>query len=91
LQGLGDTAGVFGFNNADGKAPKASDVFRAMTFADAASVLIVIPVKDVMATVFDAPMPPVCGEYFLGIRLIRRSAIDTIGDFTGDLAGFFVD
>jgi len=62
-----------------------------MAFADTASVLIVIPVKDVMAIVFDAPMPYVCGEYFLGIGLIRCSAVNAIGDFTGDFAGFFVD
>jgi len=67
-------ADLFGFNNADGKAPETCDIFRAMAFADAASVLIVIPVKDVMATVFDAPMPPVCGEYFLGIGLPVRAA-----------------
>ena len=91
MQGPGDTAGFFGFNNADGKAPKASDVFRAMTFAYAASVFIIIPVKDVMATVFDTPMASVGEEYLLGIYLIRRSAIDTIGDFAGDVAGFFVD
>ncbi|MDY6823340.1 MAG: hypothetical protein SWH68_06005 [Thermodesulfobacteriota bacterium] len=67
---------------------KACDVLRAMAFADAASVLIKIPVKNVMATVFDGPMAPVGGEYFLRIGLIRCPTVDAIGDFTGDFAGF---
>ena len=80
-----------GFYNADGKSSKARDVFRAMAFADSASILIKIPVKNVMATVFDGPMAPVGGEYFLGIGLIRRSAVNAIGYFTGDFAGFIAD
>ena len=62
-----------------------------MSFADAASVFIEVPVKNVMATVFDGPMAPVGGEYFFGIGLIGCPAVDTIGDFKGDFAGFFLD
>ena len=36
-------------------------------------------------------MAPVGGEYFLGIGLIRRSAVNAIGYFTGDFAGFIAD
>lgn len=44
-----------------------------------------------MATVFDGPMSTVGGEYFFGFGLIGRPTVDAIGDFTGDLAGFFAD
>lgn len=62
-----------------------------MAFTDSASVLIKVPVKNVMATVFDGPMAPVGGEYFGGIGLVRRSAVNAIGYFTGDFAGFVAD
>lgn len=88
---MGDATDFFGFYNADGKAPETCDVFRTMSFADAAPVFIEVPIKNVMATVFDGPMAPVGGEYFFGISLIGRPAVDAIGDFTGYFSGFFVN
>lgn len=63
----------------------------SVPFAYATAVLIKIPVKDVMTTVFNTPMAPVCNEQCLGRCLFRRSAVDAIGDFTEDFPAFFID
>ena len=85
-----DTACSFGFDDTDGEASQAGDVFRAIASADAATVLIIVPVEDIMTAVFDAPVATVGSEHPLRIRLFRGPAGDAIGDFTGRFPGFFL-
>lgn len=59
-------AHTFGLNHTHGKAAQAGDVFRPVSFADPAAVLVEVPVDDVVAFVFDA-------------AVIRRVAKDEIG------------
>ena len=71
-----------GLEDAHGKATQSGDVFRAEASSDAAAVLIVVPVDDVM-NAFNAPMAPVDGEYALGeascgVRLVIPSAISWV-------------
>jgi hypothetical protein len=51
-----------GLDPSDGKTSEARDVFRAMAGADAAAVFIEIPVQDIVAAVFDAPVAAIDGE-----------------------------
>jgi len=52
---LSDTFYTFGFDDADGEAPEAGHIFRTVADAYPASVLIIVPVDDVV-TALDAPM-----------------------------------
>jgi len=56
---LGDVGYALGLDHADGEAAQAGDVFGAVTGADAAAVLVIVPIEDVVAAIFDAPMPSV--------------------------------
>ena len=87
---LGDTANPFGFDEADGESAESSDVFGAVSGADAAAVLVIVPIDDVMATVFDTPVAAVGSEEALGVGLPGCFAGDAVGGFTGVSAGFFV-
>ena len=57
-------------HDSNGKASQASNVFRAMSSSHATTVLIMIPVNDVMAAVFDAPVTTVSGENALRVGLL---------------------
>ena len=70
---MSDATYVFGFDDADGKTPKACHVFRAVTFAYPTAVFIIVPVDDVV-TALDAPMKPVGTQNTLGVGLLRSSA-----------------
>lgn len=87
---LCDAAYAFGFNNSNGESAESCDVFRTVASAYAASIFIIVPIKDVVAAVFDTPMAAVGGENALWVGLLRGSAGDAIGEFTGAFAGFFV-
>jgi hypothetical protein len=87
---LSDTANPFGFDEADGESAESSDVFRAMASAYAAAVLVIVPIDDVMATVFDTPVATVGSEDALGVGLLGGSTGDAVGGFTGVLAVFFI-
>lgn len=87
---MGDAADTFGFDEANGEAPQSGDVFRAVAGAYAASVFVKVPIYDVMTAVFDGPVAAVGGKDALGVGLLRSSAGDAIGDFTGVFAGFFL-
>ena len=50
-----------------------------MAGADAAAVLVIVPVEDIVATVFDGPVPPVDLQYLLGVGLFRGLAGDAVG------------
>ena len=62
-----------------------------MAGADAAAVLAIVPVEDVVATVFDGPMPPVDLQDLLGTGLFRGAAGDAVGCLMGASAGLLVD
>jgi hypothetical protein len=61
-----------------------------MASAYAAAVFVIVPIDNVMAAVFDAPVAAVGGKNALGVGLLRGSAGDTIGDFTGVFTAFFI-
>jgi len=88
---LCNAAHAFGFDEADGKASKSGDVFRAIAGADAAAVFIEIPVQDVVAAVLDGPVAAIDGEELLGVCFLRLSTGDAVGDVVGDLAGLFLN
>ena len=56
---LSDAAHALGLDQTDGEAAQAGHVFRAIAGTDAAAVLVVVPVQDVVAAVFDGPVAPV--------------------------------
>lgn len=62
-----------------------------MSFLDAAAVFVVIPVDDVVATVFDSPVAAVILEYLCGCCLLFGFAGDAIGKFATTFSAFFVD
>jgi len=61
-----------------------------MASAYAAAVFVIVPIDNVMATVFDAPVAAVGGKNALSVGLLRSSAGDAIGDFTGVFTAFFI-
>ena len=77
---LGDAAHALGLDQTDGEAAQPGDVLRAVAGADAAAVLVVVPIEDVVAAVFDGPVAPVDFEQTAGIGLCRRAAGDAVGD-----------
>jgi len=87
---LGDTARAFGFDDADGETTQPGHIFRTMSRTNAAAVFVIVPTDNVVATVFNTPVAPVGCKNALGVGLLRGSAGDAVGDFTGVLAVFFV-
>jgi hypothetical protein len=61
-----------------------------MAGANAASVLIVVPIDYVMTAVFNAPVAAIGLKDFLRIGLLRSLTGDAVSDFTRELSGFFV-
>ena len=88
---LSDVFGALGLDQPDGKATQAGDVLGAMPCADTAAVLVIVPIEDIMAAVFDGPVATVDLEKALGVGLLRGAAGDAIGNLAGGLAGLFVD
>jgi hypothetical protein len=88
---LGDALHALGLNYADGEAAQAGDVLGAVAGADAAAVLVVVPIEDVVAAVFDGPVATVDFEQALSIGLLGRSTGDAVGEIVGRFAGLFVD
>lgn len=85
-----DASYAFGFNDTDGKSAQSCDIFRSIACSDTASVFVIIPVDDVMAAVFDAPVAPVGSKDLFGAGLLRGPTGDAIGDFRGIFSCFFV-
>ena len=52
-----------------------------MAFAYSAAIFVIVPIDNVMAAVFDAPVAAVSGKYALRVGLFRSSAGNAIGDF----------
>jgi len=61
-----------------------------MVRAYAAAVFVIVPIDNVMATVFDTPVAPVGSKNALGVGLFRGSAGDAVGGFTRVFSAFFV-
>ena len=61
-----------------------------MPTSDAASILIIVPVNDVMTTVFDGPMAPVVLQHMLRRCQVRRFTSDAIGNIGSFLATLVV-
>jgi len=79
---LSDAAHALGLDHTDGEAAQAADVLGAVAGADAAAVLVVVPIEDVVAAVFDGPVATVDLEQALGIGLCGRSTGDAVGHIT---------
>ena len=62
---LRDTAYTFGLNDGNGKTPQARNFPRAMALAYPVSVFVIVPIDNVMTTVFDAPVATVGGKLSL--------------------------
>ena len=58
--------------------------------ADAAAVLIIVPVENVVATVLDDPVPAVNLEHASGAGLLGRAAGEAVGDFQRDIRPVFL-
>ena len=87
---LRDAAYPFGFDDANGKASQARDIFRTIASFYPAAVFVIVPIDNVMTAVFDAPVAAVGGKHALRIGLFSSSAGNAIGDFTGVFTGFFI-
>ncbi len=61
-----------------------------MAFLNAATIFIIVPVDNVVATVLDAPVFTVVAKHLCGAGLGGRLAGDSIGDVTALPAAFFV-
>ena len=55
-----------------------------------AAVFVIVPIDNVMTAVFDAPVATVGGKHALRVGLLRSSAGNAIGDFTGVFTAFFI-
>jgi len=85
---LDDAAHTFELDDANGKTAQSGNVFGAMASTYAAAVFIIVPIDNVMTAVFDAPVAAVGGKNALSVGLLRGSAGDAIGDFTGVFTAF---
>jgi len=79
---------TFGFDEADSEAAQSGDVLGAVSSANAATVFVVVPVNDVMAAIFNAPMLTIRLEDFFGISCFRLAAGYTVNDFVRAFTGF---
>ena len=75
----------------NGNASQAGDVSRAVAGSYPAAVFVQVPVDDVVAAVFDAPVAAVCFEDPPGVGLLRGAAGDAVGKLAGAFPGFFLD
>ena len=61
-----------------------------MALAYPASVFVIVPIDNVMAAVFDAPVATVDSKHTLRVGFLRSSTCNAIGDFTGVRTCFFI-
>jgi len=55
-----------------------------------AAVFVIVPIDNVMAAVFDAPVAAVGSQHALRVGLLRSAAGNAIGDFAGVFTAFFI-
>lgn len=87
---LSDAAYPFGFNDSNCEAAKPGDVFRTVTDPYSAAILVIIPIKDVVAAVLYAPVFAVDLEHLLRAGLFCGSTGDAVGSIQRSLAGLFL-
>ncbi len=75
----------------NGESAKAGDVLGTVSGANAAPILIEVPVDDLVATVFDGPMAAIDFEEALWSGLFGRAAGDPECGFERSLLAFLVD
>ena len=75
----------------DGEAPNARDVLGTVPCANAATLLIEVPVADLVTTDFDGPVAATDFEEALWPGLFARAAGDSESGFERSLLAFFVD
>ncbi len=61
-----------------------------MIGAYSAAVFVIVPIDNVMTTVFNAPVAAVGGKHAFRVGLLRGPAGNAVGDFTGVFTGFFI-
>jgi hypothetical protein len=88
---LSNASNPLGFYDADGESPEPGDIFRAVAGSNPAAVFMIIPINDVMAGIFDTPVPSVYIEELLRVGLLGGSACDAVSGFTGFFTGLFFD
>ncbi len=54
-----DVAHIFGLDDGNGKTAQSCNIFWAMAHAYPAAVFVIVPVDNVVAAVFDAPVAAV--------------------------------
>ena len=74
---MGYATNIFGFDDADAESPQSGHIFWPVTGAKAASVFVIVPIDDVMTTVFDAPVSSVGSKDLFRVGSFRRSAGNT--------------
>ena len=67
---LSNAAHAVGLDHTDGESAQPSDVLRAVAGTDAAAILVVVPIEDVVADVFDGPVAAVDLKETAGIDLL---------------------
>jgi len=61
-----------------------------MASAYAAAVFVIVPIDNVMESVFDTPVATIGGKNALSVGLLQGSAGNAVGDFTGVFTAFFI-
>ena len=87
---LGNAPWLFCLDEADGKTAEPGDVFRAVSGAYPASIFVIVPIDDVMATVFDAPVATVCGKDMVRVGLLGCATGYAVRDLTRGVTGFLL-
>ena len=85
---LGHVRSTLAFDESDSKPSQSGNVFRAEALRDSATVLIEVPVEDVVTAVFDAPVLAVVFEDLFCCCLLGIFTGDSVGDHTGILCIF---
>ena len=82
-----DVRRPLGFDEADGESSEPGYVFRTVSCAYSAPILVVIPVDHIVTAILYAPVVSIGGENGLGIGLLWRLAGDAICELARALAG----
>ena len=87
---MGNTASAFGFYDTDSESTQPGNILRSVTGAYTAAVFVIVPIDNIMAAIFDAPVSAVDGKHVFRVGLVRRSTCNAICDFTGILTTSFL-
>lgn len=88
---LGDAGYPFRLDQGNGETSEACYVFGTIARTYPPSILIVIPVDDIVAAVLDTPVAAIDLKESLCVSLVGRSAGNSVDDFFGLFAGFLFD